>query len=63
MDFKVILNRMENKIEAIKERIDTYMSIKQEDSNERIQKLNRVFREMIPEGLKPKVDPRTYTVL
>ena len=46
----------------IKERIDNFLAIKQEDYEERINKLKRVFREMVAEK-ECEVDVRSYTVL
>ena len=54
--------RIENNIDVIKERIDNFWAIKQEDYEERVAKLKWVFREMVAEK-ECEVDVRSYTVL
>lgn len=54
-------NRMENRTGAIVERMDQYMAYKQEDINERVQKLKRVFREVVLKETD-KIEPRTFII-
>lgn len=62
MEMEIEGRRIENNIDVIKERIDNFLAIKQEDYEERVNKLKRVFREMVAEK-ECKVDVRSYTVL
>lgn len=62
MEMEIEERRIENNIDVIKERIDNFLAIKQEDYEERVNKLKRVFREMVAEK-ECEVDVRSYTVL
>ena len=55
--------RIENNIDVIKERISNYRAIKQEPYEERVEKLKRVFREMVAEEEECRIDPRSFVIL